>query len=232
MNKEDMFWTDYEQAIERIQGSVVCYDGEPVYVERIHPPGEDPGGIVKATIRPCDPIPTAVRKRLDSPKFKRFRELPNLGWMNPSDPKTGALFLYRRSVRTRVHGLNRNNVTVRGFPVRSIGGPGGFLGAFQTVGDGAFDTYMYDSGFKQMHHGQYPSLANTLSVIRDSSAIAFSNKFCVVCDEHGVKWLFRDRDRVGIFGGVDTLLLLKKFAYLREEIMAEPRFTLNQIREL
>ena len=234
MNKEDMFWTDYQQAAERIAGSVVCYDGEPVWVDRILDPLDDDEGknLVKAIIRTCDPDRTSSRKRLDSPKFKRFRELPNLGWMNASDPRIGALFLYRRSVRTRTHGLNRANTNVLAFPSKAMVGAGGYLATLQSAGEGAFDQYMYNAGFKQMHHGEYPSLASILTAIRECSAIAFSNLFCVVCDEHGVRWLFRNRDRVGIFGGNDTLFLLKKFVYLREEIMAEPRFTVNQIREL
>lgn len=233
MNKEDMFWTDHTQARERVGGTVVLYDGSPVYIDSISEPMDEADGIVRAHIRTCDPDRTASRKRLDSPKFKRFRELPTLGWLNAADPLTGALFMYRRSVRTRSHGLSRANVNVLGFPSRAAGlQPGGYVASLQAFGENSFDKYMYDRGFKDMHLGQYPSLGSILSAVQECSAIAFTNRFCVVNDDLGVRWLFRDRNRVGIFGGENSLFLLKKFIYLREEIMAEPRFTIDQIREL
>lgn len=228
MNKEEMFWTDHGQARERLSGTVILYDNEPVYVENISDPMDEGDGIVKARIVTCDENRTASRKRLDSPKFKRFRELPKLGWMNSADPRVGALFFYRKSVRTRSHGLSRANVNVVGFPTKSSGN---YAGSLQNYGEGTFDKFMFDNGFKDMHHGRYPSLESVLSAIQECSSIAFANRFCVVCDDLGVRWLIRDKNRVGIFGGDNTLFLFKKFAFLREEIMAEPRFTVDQIRE-
>lgn len=231
MNKADMFWTDRGQAQERIAGTVILYDNDPVYVDRVEDAFDSPDNVIRVSIRSCDPDQTVSRKRLDSPKFKRFRELPTLGWMNSADPRTGALFLYRRSVRTRSHGLSRNNVNVVGFPKKVVYA-GNYAGSLQSYGEGSFDQFMFDRGFKDMHHGRYPSLGSILSAVQECSAIAFTNRFCVVCDDFGIRWLFRDRTRVGIFGGDNTLFLLKKFVYLREEIMAEPRFTIDQIREL
>lgn len=229
IDRAEMFWTDIDQARERVQNTVVLYDGDPHWIDVINSGRDYPDGIPKVNLRTCDPDRTVKQVNIDDPKFSKFRELPRLGWLNHSNPLHGASFLYRVSRRTRVHGLSRQNVNAVMFPRKSLGG---FSGNLSAAGEGYFDEIMYNTGFKEMHHGMYPSLKSVLNAIGDSSSIAFSNTFCVVCDEQNIKWLYRNRDKIGIFSGDDTLFLLRKYIYLREEIMDEERFTCNQIREL
>lgn len=225
MAKTEYFWTDSQQAGERLHQTVILYDGQPHYVERIDSEHDFDDRIPRANLRPCDPTsPKTSRKQLNSPKFGRFRTMPNLGWMNSTQSGVGAVYLERRNLRATKHGLCTNNVTVHNFRFRDDW-CGCETGAYN------FSGFMFDKGFVDAHNGVFPSLERTLQNIRESTVIAYSRQFAVARCELGIRWLFRGTDKVGIFTGTDTLNLLAKFSFLREEIMADPAFTLNTIRE-
>ena len=231
MAKSDIFWTDATQAQERLVSTVILYDNEPVYVDGIVQANRDDDSptIPRAQIRQCGVAKLSVkssRKILNSPKFERFRKLPNIGWLNMvANPKTGPLFVSRRPVAgSRLHGLANANIRVENFVVN---GDNFFLdGGGYNLGN-----IMYDQGFCDMHHGRYPTLAAVLANIKEGTGIAYSLDFCVWRDAVGIRWLFHKTNKVGIFTGVDTLNLFTKFSYLRETIMDDPAFTLNNIRE-
>ena len=225
VDPNNFFWTDYVQATERIQASVILYDDIPVYVHLIEPHDD---GIPRATISNCgEEKPTQVRKQLNSPKFKRFRELPKLGWMNLENRKnTGAVYVQRLNTNTRSHGLSNANTSVSVFNFGKakddIGLKFGILN---------FNHVTPDRGFVNCHKNEYPSLESILKNIRDGSSIAYSRDFAIMRDHNGIKWLYRRCDRVGIFTSDDTLCLFNKTSYLREEIMEDKAFTLRYIRE-
>lgn len=221
MDKNSYFWTDLTQAQERLTHCVVLYDDQPFYIESVEA-HED--GIPRARLLACNPTREASRKMLNSPKFKRFRDLPRLGWSNMGGAM-GAALLERRAVTTRTHGLNNNNVSVKTFRTVDSGE------VLLRGGNYNFNGCMFLQGFSDANSGKFPTLAGILQNIAEGSAIAYSRKFCVFRDTTGIRWLYRNSDRVGLFTGVDTLNLLTKFAFLREEIMEDEAFTLNTIRE-
>lgn len=224
---KDIFWTDLQQANERLLHSVVMYDGAPVYVNAILAGGDFPDGDHRALVVTCDPKREEVRKKLNSPKFKRFRDLPKTGWFNAVGRTQGAVYLARRAITTRTHGLNNNNVQVSMFRGRDDqNNP-----LIWTGGDYNFQHFIYDEGFANLQTGKYPSLEATLNNIVESSAIAISDKWCVMRDARGIRWLYRNLECVGLFTGTDTLNLLTRHAYLREEVMEDATFTINTIRE-
>jgi hypothetical protein len=90
---------------------------------------------------------------------------------------------------------------------------------------------MFDKGFCDSHNRKFPSLEKILANIKPGTSIAFSPLFCVVRAGDGLRWMYRETERIGIFTGVDTLNLISKYAYLREEIMNDDLFTLNNLRE-
>lgn len=221
----DYFWTDVEQAQQRLGGSVVLYDGQPVYIDRVE---RHEDGHPRAELRDCASRgETIPRKKLNSPKFKKFRELPNLGWCNPSEgvSKGGALFCARRAVATRTHGISNSSIVVSNISYNENGS------LSPQVGNYSFTNLMFNKGWVDAHNNEFPTLDSILNKIQPRTAIAFSRQFAVIRDADGVRWLFRDLQRVGIFTGADTLCLISRYAYLREEIMAEEKFTLNTIRE-
>lgn len=225
MSKRDMFWTDTQQARERLQNSVVMYDGEPVYVENIQN-GEDFDDLIpRASIYFCKEPKKRLRKKLDSPKFKKFRELPPLGFML-SNNNSRCLFMYRTSNRTRIHGLSQRNVSVLAFNPES-----GANEYFLRRDEYNFSSIYFDPGFVAACESSFPSLSKILLNIKELSALPYSHKFAVYRDSIGIRWLYRNSERVGFFSGADTLNLLEKTAFYREEIMEDPLFTLNNIRE-
>jgi hypothetical protein len=211
------FWTDAEQAPQRLQGTVVLYEDRPAYIERVFA-GDD--GIPRAYL--TDKEGKRTTKKLDSPHFKRFRELPKLGWVNLANPKHGAIYMERKARNIASHGLCDRNVGVYQImmPNYSLDANGR-----------SFTDYMWDEGFARTHAGEFPTLTAILQNIKEGSCIAYSRSFAVYRDSLGLRWLYRGRDRIGIFTGVDTLNLLAKYAFYREEIMADPAFTLNTIKE-
>jgi hypothetical protein len=218
----NIFWTDTEQARERLSGTVVLYDGQPVYINDIENGDNFEDGIPRANISMCGQVDgKTFRKRLDSPKFNKFRSLPELGWINST--KYGAILLQRRATRSRLHGLSGNNVYASFF----LGMPEYTIGRFERGWEAVWNT----KSFIDQCNNEYPSLASILLNIEEASGLAFSRKFAVYRDTLGLRWLYRETDRIGIFTNANSLNLLEKFKFYREEIMAEPNFTLDNIQE-
>lgn len=220
--KTDFFWTDANQAAERLNQSVVLYDNEPVLIHEVLP-NEVP---IKASVLFLKDR-SVKNKQLNSPKFGRFRKLPVLGWMNPVSDQgklgVNAMFVTRRVISTRSHGLTGQNTVIHSLDRDH----GRFI-----LGYVGFTSVISDRGFLDMHAGKYPSLSQILMNIADNSVLAYNHTYAVHRDGRGLRWLMRQLEPVGLFTGNDTLNLLSKFAFLREEIMEDDTFTLSNIREL
>jgi len=224
---KDIFWTDMRQASERLLHTVVLYDGLPFYIHSLLDGADFPDRDHRALLISCDSKKEETRKKLNSPKFKRFRALPELGWMNASGRIKGAILLSRRAHTTTKHGLTHQNTLVKFFRGKDDNGNP----ILRDGGDYNFSHFMYDEGFANQQKNLFPSLEATLNNIVEASSIAISKKFCVMRDAMGIRWLYKGTDCIGLFTGVDTLNLLTKFSFLREEIEGDEVFTINTIRE-
>ena len=213
------FWTDYQQAQERLEGSVLLYEGQPVYVRNVR---ENEDGIPRADVSPCTDTKNPSQKRLDSPKFNRFRVLPEIGWVNGDTVPT--VFLERRTQRCRTHGLCDSNVTV----FENYAG-----NEYDIVSsrDRSFRNIWPTPEFTDSVLDVFPSLEEILINIKEKSIIAYSRKCAVLRDSLGLRWLYRNRTRIGLFTGTDTLMLFSSTSYHREEIMEDPKFTMSHIKE-
>lgn len=216
----EYFWTDAEQARERLTSCVILYDDSPVYVNEVRDDYDD--GIPRLIITPCLPTGERTTKKANSPSFKRFRESPKIGWCNYA---SRPVFFQRNSRRATKHGLHNGNV--------SVFCKGGSSDEYNfTPVERNFSNYLFDnSGFIDMHNGTYPSLNKILQNIQEGTGIAYSRRFLVYRDKLGIKWLYRDLERIGLFTGTDTLNLLRQFAFYREEIMEDSAFTVDKIQE-
>lgn len=218
------FWTDLEQAQQRLSNTVVLYDNVPTYIDSITR-GDD--GIPRARAADCVRNAKFQTKRLDSPKFGRFRTMPTLGWMNPESPDNlgrGCYFLQRTAVSTRTHGLSDGNVQVFNFLTH------GDLMIALSRGNIGFRSLMFDEGFTNIHKNDYPELTKAIAVLVPGNPIAVSPKYALAKDGDGVVWLYHQMKRVGILSG-QCLYLLRKFFFLREEIMQD-NLAVESIREL
>lgn len=220
-SKTDYFWTDTTQARERLQGSIVVYDGKPVYVAEIVDHDSEP----KALIVQCNDAGGARnRKQLNSPKFKKFRELPKLGFVNMEN-KPGLCIVKRRVVSTRIHGLFDSNTYVDWVFIDED------KGIFFNRGSPFGQTVWSDPGFTNAHIGNFPTMESIIRNLKPGTGCAFNNQYAVLRDRAGYRYLYRLDQRAGIIVDADTLLLTEKTRFLREELQNDPTFTLNTIRE-
>ena len=218
------FWTDSQQASERLAGSVILYDNLPHYVAEIR------GGY-------ADDVPRAfmsrgvnyntsgklIQRKLDSSKFARFRELPPMGWVNLRPSKGGparAVFLSRISVRRMAHGLSDNNCRVFD-PSYNPTRLGGY----------SFMSVFADPGYEDACAGKYPDMSDIHLNLNDEESAAYSPLYAIVRDSEGLTWLYRKDKKIGLFSGTDTLNLLRTGRCFIEELTEDPRFTANKIQE-
>jgi hypothetical protein len=215
------FWTDAVQAAERLEGTFVMDRDNVVYIQRIDeldavfndPLGKQP----------------QERKPLASEDWSNFRKLPPLGWHNidyapgrPFKRFTGAVYLRRRALRTRTHGLNGNNVNVMTF--------------FQAPGQLTVDRNIPlaqvfgDPLFKDP--AKYPRFEEAFDLLRPNDSAALSNKFALAQDGDGLTWLYRKRQKIGLVPDNGSLLLLRSAKYYVEDVQANAHTLPVNVKEL
>jgi hypothetical protein len=217
-----MFWTDENQARERLSGTVVNYNGHPTYIDHVALSKDQ--GVVAVAERLGKGVNEVIP--LDNEKWNNFRDLPKLGWFNyvGYDKTINPVFSERRAVNSRSHGLTTNNTRF-----------------FRTSGNGLerdrhnnLKDYFGNQGYLETANSDeaFPKLSEALMSLGDEpSGVAFSRKFCVVVTEEGMKWLLRKNKRIGFFTGTDSLNLFPKLGFYREELVAVPTFDINNIKE-
>lgn len=214
--KSPYFWEDVGQAGERLSGTFVLYGDEPVLVERVEPAGGDAIGVIRRF-----PSSRTSRISLSDKLFHRFRVLPPMGWFNSVAHKT-AMYAERQPVRRVGHGLSDNNVHV------GIVQEGRTTPVFR---DYRYNETARDTGYAEACKDSFPPLKDVLSHIREGSTIAIDSKYAVNRDAAGMRWLYRNRERVGLFAGAASLILQEKMKYLKEELFESPRITVEDIKE-
>lgn len=223
MIKTKFFWTDAAQAQDRLQSCTVMYGDHVVSVDSI---SSTDTGVPTARCRKW-PGGEKVSISLDDPQFNNFRVLPPMGWVN-CERLGQAVLCERRLTRSRQHGLNDSNVST------GVVNPKGSIGNGSPIMWRDFSSYsdvLQDPGYLDCINNVYPSLTEVFNVIQPQSTIAISRDFAVNQDEQGIRWLMKLKDRIGLFTGVDTLMLLRSFSYLREELVEDRFVTVNTIQE-
>jgi len=217
MLKTDFFWTDSVQAQERLAGSYIKFGDKVAYVEEVRNPRAGPTATIIVY-----PEGLTESVLLSDPRFGRFRTPLPIGWVNSQSNKR-AFYVSRAPQRSRTHGMTRSNTTLS--TIDKIGRLGG-------AGDyGSYDTIAKDPQYAAAIVGNYPPLSLVLDKLRNGTCVAISNKLCLFRDQEGIRWLFVDTDRVGLFTGADTLLLISSFSYLKEQLQEAPEFTVNNLVE-
>lgn len=217
-----MFWTDRTQASERLNRSYVMKDGLPFYCSEVL----EEDGEVKALGRSFDGSKSKVADTfhsLSDEGFGNFRQLPPLGWSNTyTDRGVIPTHLSRRSVVTRTHGLNRNNTLVSGLEQGVVSGSMSFN----------LDTIMRNAGYIETINrpDRFPALSDILLNCSENQSYAFSPTFCVYRDSNGLRWLYRHKDHIGFFAGVNTLSLFDKTAGFQEELRDTETFDIETIQ--
>jgi len=210
----DRFWVDDQQANERLADTFIMKADEVVLVSAV-----ENGSVYYR------PLPNGPQDRypLDSPVWNRFRTLPPLGWLNVTVKGfVGAVYLRRKAIRSRQHGLSANNVNIFSFY-----GNNGILAADRITGMGS----IYGCGLYR-DPDQYSSFRETFEVLELDSSAALSAKFALYKDEGGLTWLYRKRRRIGFMADANTLFLLRSEKYYREDVEAHKNILPIEVREL
>lgn len=203
----------YETAEEtkfRLEGTIVLYDGKPVYITRVNAVGaEDKKEIARVYFWEL-PVPKAasakdeVRKYLSS---RHFDLTPfKMGYLNHGGAAT---FVSRLPIRQQRQGLCANTCTfsdVLGKPSRTLD----------------YNTMIHSPGFIEMVEGKYPSFKDAGELLGDqrTSSIAVSRSFAFVIDNDlEALYLSHKGVKCGLALKNDRALKVPpKFHFLREEM--------------
>lgn len=200
----------YENAEEvkfRLEGSVVLYEGRPVYINKVSVPGADDVAEIARVYfyeLPLKPKNNEVRKYLSSKKFDLtpFR----MGYMNH---KEGTVFVMRSPVRQHKQGFSVNSSKILDVSGQRLG----WLG---------FNNMIHDQGFVDMVNGVYPDFKTAGDIIEEGKreSIAISPSFALTLDKDlDVLVLFNKGTKCGLaFKGDKNIRVSKKFHFLKEEM--------------
>jgi len=230
------FYENVQEATIRLQHTTVLYDGEPyfvlcfddhkpdgiirIYMEPIGydklesnympipygnslPPGKSRGDVMDAYMAQ-NPTSRIIRKQMNSPLFQRFRPFP-LGMCNFSG---STAYCERQPVRHTHQGLTNSMISAR---YLSVDGK-----------DRSCHLSFTGKEFRDTIMGKYPTAADSLKVVTDSSykenAVGFSRLFAFVRGPVDTAFLAYKNDIVGNIPNGDTsvVTLSKNFTFVKE----------------
>lgn len=211
-----MFWTDFDQAVERLSGSWVLFEGYPVFVHDIRNHKDK----ICARVIPAGKHNEVKHIPLDHPGFNLFRALPPSGWYNVNweGKDYAAVYTARNPARTRTHGLSRNNMRLYDLVEGSL-----LPNQNYTINE-----VFHDSLACTM---SYPSLEECMVELPESMSIAFSVRNALSRDALGLRYFYRDNTKIGVFTSHDTLSLPPKFSFYKEELAEDPTLSAVTIKE-
>lgn len=223
-----MFWTNVEQAQQRLNSTWVLYGNSPFYVRDVVEENGEPFAYGYQG-DDVDKRGTYSLFSLEKEEWNNFRNLPPTGWfnyINPRDNRLNSVYLNRLELITRRHGLCLDNSTVVGFIADQD-----LIGTQRGL---SLKGLMWNPGYHnyiQEKEESYPSLSLVLQSILPRQSLAFSNKYTVYRDKEGMRWLYRRTTRIGLFTGVNTLVLFSSKIYLQEEIQNLLKFDIETVKE-
>lgn len=207
-----------EDASLRLRGSVVLYDGAPVYVEGVNAaPPEDAKEIFRVHFRNL-PIGDngPQRKYISSRKFDLapFK----MGFLNTDK---GAVYCSRSPARQQSQGLVSKNFVAEAVP------PGDpvkhpFGGAPRAAQGISFEDFIMHSNVPKMVAGEYPLFAEACANAAKGVSTAFARELCVAPDPDlpFLLYLYHKTTKVGVVNIDKTVTLGPKRKCLKE-LLAE-----------
>ena len=196
-----MIYDSVEEANNRLGATVVTYEGRPVYVQEVIPHDD---GVMRVKFREFPFSGDLIRKKINSPAFKRFETIP-LGFMNLfAAGRRHAVFCERTPNRQRRQGLSGDT-----FSSSSLIGERG-------VG---FSDAITTDAFREMVLGEYPPYDEVLSRLVPNSSIAVDREFAVLRTPEGYTNVYHKRDNIGV--------VIRGNLYLRPD----RRFMVESIQE-
>jgi hypothetical protein len=213
-------YENYEEAKLRLEGCVVTYDKTPCYIRRVE---DHDDGIVRLKIvmlpntlnvdrfEPDEDDQLAVggiRKKINSPKFNRFRPF-EMGYCNNFTDTGHVKFLSRIPVRRSKQGLSQESLSIKSN--RTGHRP-----------DVNYRMIVECSSFRDCVAGDYPDFEEVMDTLVADSSIGVDRSFSVERDNLGLNFLYHNCEKVGLVQAGE-IRLARQFDYLREKIIASPK---------
>lgn len=243
--KYDNFYETVKEANMRLRGTIVMYDNEPYHVLHITNHKKDNiyriyleplGGRYLIHMASCPSLSGyehgsdevgkmiddwmdargednhILRKQMNSPKFNNFRPFP-LGMYNQG---AQCFFTQRNPTRKSEQGLAQGMLDIYGFT-------GNYRGR---VSKSAFS--IHNEQFRNTILSNYPTLEETLAVIRDDNyvneSVGFHRDMACVQGELDMTFLAYKDSIVGLFDDDTSITLGNKFKHLREVLEESGQF--------
>jgi len=202
-NISEDFWTDEEQAAQRLNGSLVLYDNAPALVDSV----EDRLVHFYSASKQGE----MLRAALNDEKWGKYRNVPACGWYNYDYRQhVRAIYISRFAARTRSHGLTRHNCKF--FEMSNAG-----LADSATISllRAATSTVMANC-FKE----GYPTYQGLLDAgaLQEQRSFAINRNFALYCCWDNIPTIYHKKREVG-FVVANTTYLFAKHSYLREELL-------------
>lgn len=214
------FFADAEQAVLRLTGAVILFEGEPYYVNNIanQRTGIPVASMWKLPFNLNNPPAGFVEKPLNDAGFGKFQPI-NPGMINFFEgcPFTGrvsshASFLDRVPVRRTKQGLARENTQIK-----------------NPRDEMDFRGLLSSESFCDMVKDEYPDYSEAISSLVMDSSIAVTKKYSIGVTSKGAPTVMKETKPVGLFRGDNEIFLYPKFMYLREEIVEQPNLPNNVV---
>ncbi len=209
-----MFWTDINQARDRLNNTYLMLGKDPVYIRDFSSTGEVYVHNYRLGGKPAEPVPLEA--------FGDFRKLPPLGWINLLGKDVpDAVYAERVPLINRSHGLRGDGVAVFQFE-------GGVL---DYTRNHSLGTILADKGYLLTVDGDYPTIEDVVENIPPNCTTAVSRKLAVASGSDGLSWLYRRRERLGFFTK-NSLRIFPTLSFYRDELICEGGFENIQIKEV
>ena len=211
MPKQTLTYDSVDEANNRLQGTIVTYDSKPVKVANVESHAD---GVMRVQIVEFPYNGGPVRKKIDSPAFRRF-QTPPLGYLNYfTGGSPHVLWCERVSSRTRRQGLCDET----------------FNAVTSTGQRQSLNRVSSSEAFREMIAGEYPAYDTVLDRIVPNSSIAVDRDFSFEADAGGFVKLIWRREPIALMIR-DGLFLRNDRQHLVETI-AECRNLPNRLEVL
>lgn len=205
MAREPLVYDSVDEAQRRLVGTVVTYDGQPVQINDVR---SHPDGILRVSFQPWpfDGRDPDVRKKINSPLFKRF-VTPPLGFCNYFSGRSANCFWTERvSARTQRQGLSSDTFNAS---------------ALQSGDRVSYGALISSDAFREMVTGEFPSYADALARLVPNSSIAVDRNFALAKTPGSYVFLYHRKEEIGIVLR-DSLYLRNDRQHMLESISENP----------
>jgi hypothetical protein len=198
-----MKYDNVNDAQMRLGGTVIRYNGKPVYVIDVGDKKDPETFDTYIYLNITFPIDGVVDQVLIDDPLLDFSPVP-VGYVNYNG---GSAYVHRVPIRKWKQGLHRDNLNVEWDTYNGLGEDADIL---------------VTSSLARSILNEYPAFDEAIERVRSKrdKSCAFNRKFSLVRSDIGLLWLYYKGEQVGWIEGEQTFVLGNEHRYLQEELEA------------